>query len=379
MFFDKSQKELSILRGIQNAMPNPYYVRDMDYNVTLWSQSMAALTGYSEEEALGSKCYDLIKAATCKDCPIQSRIKAKKFFKDAPVIIHTKDETPLRVLCSISGVYDDKGQPLGAVELYKDVTEYHNLIKSINLNAEQLSAVSQELAASSQEVAALSCKLNQDADSVAEISKEGHDTALSVQTKSSQCNRFTGEVRDRMQEINSSMKTSVEKIEDLKLKSETISDVVTTIKDIAEQTNLLSLNASIEAARAGEAGRGFAVVAAEIRKLAEDSTKSALEIRDTITEIVDLIEETTNNIKSTEKEIAFGNENIGDLVSFINDISAFSEQLAVIMANIRKISFETAQVSNQQTGAIEDVTQISQDLARMAQELQAEIEKIKIG
>jgi methyl-accepting chemotaxis protein len=62
----------------------------------------------------------------------------------------------------------------------------------------------------------------------------------------------------------------------------TISDLVA---DIANQTNMLSLNAAVEAARAGEQGKGFAVVAGEVRKLADQSKKSAEKINILISEV----------------------------------------------------------------------------------------------
>lgn len=62
----------------------------------------------------------------------------------------------------------------------------------------------------------------------------------------------------------------------------TVSDLVA---DLASQTNMLALNAGVEAARAGDQGKGFAVVAGEIRKLADQSKKSAERINALVNEV----------------------------------------------------------------------------------------------
>lgn len=57
-----------------------------------------------------------------------------------------------------------------------------------------------------------------------------------------------------------------------------INDKVKVITDIVFQTNILAKNAAVEATPAGEYVKGFAIIAAEVRKLAENSKKAAVEV-----------------------------------------------------------------------------------------------------
>lgn len=268
----------------------------------------------------------------------------------------------------------------------RNLSEHIELLTS---SSEQLTASSEEITSTIQQITHNSTEQAQLIDDIAKKSKVTVSNIEKSVAKTSENEKFSGNILSISLNGKQLAKNAVEKIDKLRLSSNKLYDTIdnvnekqtriSTITDaietITNRTNILSLNASIEAARAGEFGRGFQVVAEEIRKLAEKSAEAAVEIHKIIQETNSTIKILMEESRENEKMMAEGKDVI---INTSNVLEEISNNINYIVTNNKNISQEIKSVSANITGfsnGIEEVARISEGNAASSEEMSASVEE----
>jgi methyl-accepting chemotaxis protein len=175
-----------------------------------------------------------------------------------------------------------------------------------------------------------------------------------------------------MQRIQTRVKFSAKKVEDMGEYSDRIGVILETIDDIASQTNMLALNAAIEAARAGEHGKGFAVVADEVRKLAEKSAQATKEIAALIKGIQNTVAESIHAMQESAAEVESG-------VSLANQSSQALDGILKAAANSQETGKEIAVSAEKMSKLADDLVHLMNTVSAIAGDNHSAMLKISAG
>jgi methyl-accepting chemotaxis protein len=250
------------------------------------------------------------------------------------------------------------GMSTSSTEIAATVDEHERTVTQQAAAVNETTSTVEELGASSRQSAT-------QAESMAAAAKQSLDATQDGV-------RLANQVSQSMNRMKQKVGSVAEQILRLSEQAAQIGGIAKVVGELAGETNMLALNAAVEAARAGEHGKGFAVVAVEVRKLADQSKKSADRAHALVTEIQKATDSAVlvseGGSRTTDEVVAIISRTVASFTSISNTANSVAVNAQQVLLN-----------SRQQAAALGQVTDAMKSLAAGSAQMAAGTSQTKQG
>ncbi|MDY6950496.1 MAG: PAS domain-containing sensor histidine kinase [Thermodesulfobacteriota bacterium] len=115
--------DLLFYRFVVDSLPTAVLTVNGDFRVTGFNPCAEKVTGYTEAEAMGRVCGDILQCGMCRlHCPLRTAVKGKRPVSLVETTIRNKGGEIIPVRLNTAGLFDDDGHLLGGVESFQDIS-----------------------------------------------------------------------------------------------------------------------------------------------------------------------------------------------------------------------------------------------------------------
>ncbi|MBN8708180.1 MAG: hypothetical protein BGO12_06975 [Verrucomicrobia bacterium 61-8] len=254
------------------------------------------------------------------------------------------------------------------------VTKLSDLIEQVQRSGVQVNSSAVQIAAASKQQQSTASEMASTTTEISATSREISVTAAELlkaaDNMNEVCQRLVGlavDGKEGLQRMDQVMRHIIDasvaitaRFGEMNDRAGTINSVVTTITKVADQTNLLSLNAAIEAEKAGEYGRGFSVVASEIRRLADQTAASTLDIEQMVKEMLASVSAGVMGMDKFSEEVR---RNAHEVTDVTRQIDGMIEQVQLLAPSVESV-YEGMRTQTQGSAQISEALVQLGDAAR---------------
>ena len=113
---------------ILDSITEGVFTVDPEFRITYFNAEAEAITGFSREQALGHKCYEVLRASICqRGCAVRKSLETGEPQRNVRVTVLNPDMQAVPICVSSAVLRDRKGRMIGGVEIFRDISEVEAL------------------------------------------------------------------------------------------------------------------------------------------------------------------------------------------------------------------------------------------------------------